>query len=338
MAQLRADQLTSRLERGLDTLYVVTGNAPLLVIEAADAIRATARQQGYSERNVLTVQQGFDWGSLRLAAGNGSLFGDRTLIDLRIHTGKPGREGGAALSAYAADLPPDSLTLITLPALGWKDEKASWFQALTSTGTLVRGDAPNLDALPNWLGQRLARHRLKASPDALRFLAERVEGNLLAAHQEIEKLALLLPPGPVSLDNLREAVLDVARYDVFDLAEPLLAGDLARYCRMVDGLRGEGAALPLISWTLADALRTLGAVLQALATGQRFDAASRGLRLFGPRQALMQKASRRLGVAACRDGLDRVARIDAIGKGQLGGDAWTELHRLGLALCAARAA
>src|SRR5574343_71528 len=212
---LKGEQLAAHLERELRPLYVLYGDEPLLVLEAADAIRKKARQQGYSEREVLTALPGFDW--------NLSLFGDRKLIDLRIPNGKPGKEGSSALQAWCQNLSADNLLLITLPELDWKEEKAAWFVALATAGVAVKLNAPPLAELPGWIAGRLRRQQQSADPESLSFIAERVEGNLLAAHQEIQKLALLYPTGTLSPEQVREAVLTVARYDVFKISEAVLA-------------------------------------------------------------------------------------------------------------------
>ena len=206
---LKAEQLAAHLERELRPLYVLYGDEPLLVLEAADAIRARARNAGYSEREVLTVLPQFDWGQLLAAGGNLSLFGDRKLIDLRIPTGKPGKEGSAALQQWCQHLSPDNLLLVTLPELDWREEKAAWFTALANAGVAVKLNAPPLAELPGWIAGRLRRQQQSAEPDSLKFIAERVEGNLLAAHQEIQKLALLYPAGKLSDAQIRDAVLNV---------------------------------------------------------------------------------------------------------------------------------
>ena len=225
---LKGEQLAAQLERELRPLYVLYGDEPLLVIEAADAIRARARQQGYSEREVLTVLPHFDWNQLLAAGGNLSLFGDKKLIDLRIPTGKPGKEGGAALQDWCRNLSPDNLLLITLPELDWREEKAVWFTTLVNAGVAIKLMAPPLAELPGWIAGRLRRQQQSADLDSLKFIAERVEGNLLAAHQEIQKLGLLYPAGALSLAQIRDAVLNVARYDIDGLREALLAGDITR--------------------------------------------------------------------------------------------------------------
>jgi hypothetical protein len=195
---LKGEQLAAHLERELRPLYVLYGDEPLLVLEAADAIRAKARQKGYSEREVLTVLPHFDWGQLLAAGGNMSLFGDKKLIDLRIPTGKPGKEGGAALQEWCQHLSLDNLLLITLPELDWREEKAVWFTAWSMPASRSSWTAPPLAELPGWIAGRLRRQQQSADLESLKFIAERVEGNLLAAHQEIQKLGLLYPAGTLT--------------------------------------------------------------------------------------------------------------------------------------------
>ena len=331
--QLRGDQLAAHLERELQPVYVVYGDEPLLVIEAADAIRSAARRQGFDEREVLTALPGFNWSDLAHAAGNMSLFGGRTLLDLRIPTGKPGREGSAALQDYCARPSPDALLLVTLPGLDWSEEKAAWLKALTEAGAAVKLIPPGLNDLPAWIGGRLARQQQRAGNEALRFIAERVEGNLLAAHQEILKLGLLHPAGEVSLEQVRDAVLNVARYDLDGLREALLAGDVVRLTRTLDGLRQEGEAPPLVLWALTEEVRALAQIKVALQSGQSVDAAFKEARVWGARQGLLRRALQRVEVRASLAELRHAAQIDRLIKG-LGGasDVWDEFLRLGLRL------
>ncbi|HNF00649.1 MAG TPA: DNA polymerase III subunit delta, partial [Thauera aminoaromatica] len=207
---LRPDQLAAQLERPLAPLWLLHGNEPLLVLEAADAIRAAARRQGYEERETLVVGHGFKWDALALAAGNLSLFGGAKLIDLRIPTGKPGRDGGDALQRYIAHLPSQTLTLVTLPEVDWATRKTAWFKALADAATTLELHAPERERLPEWVARRLSAQKQSAPPEALAFIADHVEGNLLAAHQEILKLGLLHGEGALTLEQVQDAVLDVA--------------------------------------------------------------------------------------------------------------------------------
>lgn len=254
--QLRPEQLGAHLDKPLASLYLLHGDEPLLVIEAADAIRLAARRQGFTEREVIVAGTGFRWDDLFLAAGNLSLFGETKLIDLRIPSGKPGREGSEALQRYCQTLGSGTVTLITLPELDWQAKKAAWVSALSQAGVALECNAPPLVRLPQWLAERLARQQQTASRAGLEFIAAHVEGNLLAAHQEIQKLGLLYPTGEVSLAQIEAAVLNVARYDVSDLRDALKNRDTVRAVRTLEGLQAEGAAPPLVLWALASEART----------------------------------------------------------------------------------
>ena len=331
--QLKGEQLAAHLERELKPVYVVYGDDPLLVIEAADAIRAAARRRGFDERKVLTALAGFNWVELHRAAGNMSLFGGRTLIDLRIPTGKPGREGSAAIQDYCTRQSPDALLLVTLPGLEWTEEKAAWLKALAEAGVAVKLIPPNLAELPAWIAGRLQRQQQSADREGLRFIAERVEGNLLAAHQEILKLGLLFPVGNISLQQIQESVLNVARYDLDGLREALLLGDVARLTRTLDGLQQEGEPSPLILWAMTEEVRALAQVRVGMAGGQPVDLLLKDARVWGPRQSLFKRALQRISSKQANLALRHAARIDAMIKGAAGaGDVWDEFLRLGLAI------
>ena len=330
---LKGEQLAAHLERDLRPLYVLYGDEPLLVLEAADAIRAKARNSGYTEREVLTVLPQFDWGSLLAAGGNMSLFGDRKLIDLRIPNGKPGKEGSSALQAWCQNLSSDTMLLVTLPELDWKEEKSAWFTALVDAGVVIKLNAPPLAELPGWIAGRLRRQQQSAELDSLKFMAERVEGNLLAAHQEIQKLGLLYPTGQLSMEQIRDAVLNVARYDIDGLREALLAGDLSRLNRTLDGLMQEGEAPPLVLWAMTEEIRALTAIRAGLDSGRPADMLLKEAKVWGPRQLPVKKALQRLSTAALEEALRHAGRIDRLAKGIGQGNIWEEFLRLGLRLC-----
>ncbi len=330
---LRPDQLAAQLDKPLAPLWVLHGNEPLLVLEAADAIRAAARRQGYEERETLVVGQGFRWDSLALAAGNMSLFGGAKLIDLRIPTGKPGRDGGDALQRYVAGLPGSTLTLVTLPEMDWQARKTSWFKAVADAGIAVELNAPERERLPEWIGRRLALQKQSAAPDALAFIAEHVEGNLLAAHQEILKLGLLHPEGALTLAQVQDAVLNVARYDIDKLRQAVLEGDPARCVRLLEGLKGEGAAPPLVLWALASETRSLATLRAGQDGGQPLPALFKAERIFDPRrQQAVGRALGRLTQGGLRAALMHAARIDRMIKGLVPGDVWDEFLQLALRL------
>ena len=325
-------QLKAHLEQTLSSLYLLSGDEPLLVLEAADSIRSAARAQGFDEREVLMAGPGFRWEQLAQAIGNLSLFGGNKLIDLRIPSGKPGREGGDALVRHAARSDQGVLTLITLPQLDWQTRKAAWFVALAKAAVVLELNAPPLKQLPDWIAQRMAKQKQSAPQEALEFMASHVEGNLLAAHQEIQKLALLYPVGQVTLAQVEEAVLDVARYDVDKLRAALLAGDGPRCAKLLEGLHAEDTAPPLILWALAQETRTLAQLRAQRDQGAGFDAACASLRIYGARQGAYRAAVERCSTPLLRTALLQAARIDRMIKGLTRGDLWDELLQLSLRL------
>lgn len=331
---LRPDQLRAHLDKPLAPLYLLHGNEPLLVLEAADLVRAAARRQGFEERETLVVGQGFRWDALAGAAGNFSLFGGSKLIDLRIPNGKPGREGGDALQRHARTVGSGIVTLVTLPEVDWATRKTAWFTALAEAGIAVELNAPERERLPEWIAGRLALQKQVAEPEALSFIAEHVEGNLLAAHQEILKLGLLHGEGRLGTDDVRSAVLNVARYDIDKLRQALIEGDPARCTRLLEGLHGEGTAPPLVLWALANEIRTLAALASGLASGQPIAHLMKAERIFDERRRqAFQRALPRLRPATLRAALLHAAKIDRIIKGLATGDVWDEFLQLALRVC-----
>jgi len=332
--QLRVDALEGQLARGLAPLYVISSDEHLLALEAADKIRRAARANGYSERDVLTVERSFKWGELLAANQALSLFGDKKLIELRIPTGKPGKDGGAALQSYAKDLSPDNLTLVTLPKLDWQTAKAAWVGALQQAAVYIEIPAVERAQLPGWIGTRLAAQGQSADRQSLDFIADRVEGNLLAAHQEIQKLGLLHEPGKLTFEQIHDAVLNVARYDVFKLSEAMLAGDAARLVRMLEGLKGEGEALPLVLWAVAEEIRTLLKLKSGMAQGRPLGMLLKEYRIWGPRERMMEPALRRIPLATLETALQQAAQVDKMIKGlrakTFAGDAWDAMLQLAL--------
>lgn len=337
--QLRFDALDGHLAKTLAPLYVITSDEHLLALEAADKVRRAAKVQGFYEREILTVERSFKWGALLAANQSQSLFGDKKLIDLRIPTGKPGKDGGQALQDYVANLSPDNLTLITLPKLDWATQKAAWVSSLQQAAVYI--DIPLVERhhLPNWISQRLALQQQSADRQSLDFIADRVEGNLLAAHQEIQKLALLHPLGKLSFEQIHDAVLNVARYDVFKLNEAMLAGDVARLSRMLNGLKGEGEALPLVLWAMAEEIRTLLKLKSGMQQGRPLSALLKEYRIWGPREKLMDPALRRVSLQTLQTALQEASQVDKMVKGlrakAFAGDAWDALLQLGLKVATA---
>jgi len=336
--QIRPDQLEAQLARGLGRLYAIHGDEPLLAQEAGDTIRAAARAAGHAERKVFTVAGAhFDWSAVLGAAQAMSLFAERQLIEIRIPSGKPGKDGSDALQRYCEQLSDDVLTLVQLPRLDWQQAKAAWFGALDAAGITVRVETLERKALPAWLAQRLARQGQRvqageAGQRTLAFFADRVEGNLLAAHQELQKLALLHPAGELSFEQVEAAVLDVARYDVVKLAEAIWSGQVARALRMVDGLRAEGEAAVMVHWTLADDVRALTRARAALDDGKPMPLALREARAWGVKEKLFERVLPLLSAPALADLVTAASVCDGIAKGlrhpQWPLDPWSALRRL----------
>ena len=332
-----ADRLSDHLARGLAALYVVVGDEPLAAQEASDAIRAAARAAGHSERTVYTVQGRYNWQGIFAAGDNFSLFAERRLAEIRIPSGKPGIDGAKALETYAARLPADTLTLISLPGLDWKTMQSRWFAALAKSGVVVEAKPIERTALPGWIDRRLARQGLRADRAALEFLADQVEGNLLAAQQEIDKLALLLPAGTVALADVEHAVVDVSRLEADALQDALYAGDGARFAQVVADLRDSGEAVPAILWQVSSAVQLLLRLKSAVAQGDSLPAAMRTL--WGrdkQRAPQIERALKRLGLAKIESALSDLALIDRQAKGlERVGDPWDTLLRVGMTLATA---
>lgn len=339
------NQLATHLQKGLRPLYTLYGDEPLLQQEAADAIRTAARIQGYTERTTFVVAGAhFDWSAVLAAGGSLSLFADKQIVEIRVPSGKPGKEGSTALQHIAQNAPGNdsTLTLILLPRLDKATKTGAWFAALENNGAAVQIDAIDRAALPQWIAQRLAvqGQRVAVGEEGQRtlgFFADRVEGNLLAAHQEIQKLALLHPPGELSAAQVEAAVLNVARYDVFKLSEAVLGGHLLRVQRMLDGLQAEGEAAVLVHWALAEDIRALYRVKEALKAGKTLPTALRENRIWGAKERLYERMVPRLSAAHAADLLQSAHWVDGIVKGlKVPGwpqDAWQALHQLALQLC-----
>lgn len=330
--KLRAEQLAGALARQLAPVYAVCGDDPLLTDEAAGLIRHAARQAGFAERLAFQVEAGFDWGAWAAGFDSLSLFASRRLVELRLPTGKPGVEGAKTLEAWSRQPPPDTCLLVLLPRADRAMQQGKWYGGLDQAGVTVHVSPPTTQQLPAWIGERLARLGLKADRDTLAFLAGRVEGNLLAAHQEIEKLSLLLPPGTVSLEEARDAVVDVSRYDAGDLPEAFLKGDPARYCRIIDGLEAEGETPILALWLLTQELRTLYRLAAGLEAGEPLAGLMREHKVWESRQPLLDRALKRLDRPRLTEGLRLAARVDRASKGLARDDGWNLLKQLGLGL------
>lgn len=338
------NQLAAHLAKGLRPLYTLHGDEPLLQQEAADTIRAAARAQGYTERTTFVVAGAhFDWSAVLAAGGSLSLFADKQIVEIRVPSGKPGKDGSAALQhiAQAAAGNDSTLTLVLLPRLDKATKTGAWFAALENNGATVQIDPIERAQLPAWIAQRLAAQgqRVVAGEEGQRtltFFADRVEGNLLAAHQEIQKLALLYPPGELGWAQVEAAVLNVARYDVFKLSEAVLAGQVLRVQRMLDGLQAEGEAAVLVHWALAEDIRALKRVKDAMVAGKPLPLALRENRVWGAKERLFERILPRASDAQLARLLQSAHLVDGIVKGLKVPDwpqePWQALQRLALQL------
>ena len=326
--QLNAEQLDAVLAKGLHPIYVLGGEEPLQLNELADAIRAAARAAGFSAREIFSVATtGFDWGRLPQSANTLSLFDDKKLIDVRLSGSGPGAEGSKALVAYSKRLPENTLLLVITGKLDKKTIASSWVQALDKVGVVIPVWPLEGQDLLKWLGQRLQRRGLVADHEGIQLLAERVEGNLLAAAQEVEKLYVLYGAGMITSGQILAAVADNSRYDVFNLVDTLLSANVVRSAKILTNLRAEGIAAPVVLWALAREARLLSLLKQGLASGQTTEAAFNQQRVFSKRRTLVSKALKRLGEADINAILLMGAKADKQIKGQQSGDAWeTLLH------------
>ena len=343
--QIKAEQLEAALQKQLHSLYVLQGDEPLLLQEAIDAIRGVARSQGFGQRMAYTVSgAGFDWASVLGAVNSFSLFSDKQIVELHIPSGKPGREGEQVLPKLVDSVTQGegSLLIVTLPHLDKKTQSTEWFKALSQQAVNVAIASVPHSALPGWIAERLRRQGQHVAAgiegeQALKFFADRVEGNLLAAHQEIQKLGLLHPHGELSAQQIEASVLNVARYDVFKLSEAVLAGNLERTQRMLDGLQAEGVSEVLVHYTLAEDIRALKRVRDSLDKGKPLPMVLQEQRIWGMRQRLFERVIDRVPTIALAGLLHSAHVVDGIVKGikvpDWPADSWQALHRLAFQLC-----
>ena len=340
--QIAASRLSEHVSKGLRSVYALHGDEPLLQQEAADFIRQTAREQGYTERQMFMVAGAhFDWTEVQAAAGAMSLFADKLLIDLRIPSGKPGKEGSVALQSLTEQLADqqDVLLLVSLPRLDKTAKSSGWFMALENHGATVQLDPIDRSGLPTWIAHRLGQQQQRVREGeegqrSLQFFADRVEGNLLAAHQEIQKLGLLYPAGELDFEQIERAVLNVARYDVFKLTEAVLAGQHLRVQRMVDGLQAEGVSEVLVHYTLAEDIRSLKRVKDAVMAGRPLPQVLREQRVWGLKERLFERVLPQLKPAQLERLLHSAHQVDGVVKGMKlptwPSDSWQALLRLAL--------
>ncbi len=322
--RLKFDQLHSALKK-LTAVYLVTGDEPMQQGEAADAIRLAARQAGYDSREVFSVESGFDWGDFALAAESLSLFSDKKILDLRLPTGKPGTEGAKALIEYCQRLPEHTILLITVPKLTAATLKSKWCQAIDKAGVIIQVWPLQGRDLMQWLQARAQQKGMRIETDGIRLLATRVEGNLLAAVQEIEKLYILHGESQISRQAVEDYVADSSRFDVFQLSDCVLAGKLNRALKILNALQAEGIAVAVVIWALARDVRQLIIFKTALASGQSVDAVIKQLRLWDKRKTLLPNAAARMEMKALHQALQLSAKADRQLKGRESGDCWETL-------------
>ena len=335
--KIPANQLENRLRKSLLPCYLVTGDEPLLVQEALDAIRKTARASGFGSRERHVATAGFDWQGFSAAGGNLSLFSDKRIIELGLPTGKPGKAGGAAICDTVSQAGPDLLFIVSAPRLDRSNASAKWVQALEDGGAVVQVWPVAPRELPGFISARMKMHGLVPDRDAVRLIADRVEGNLLAAQQEIEKLKLLLGEGPVSADQVHRAVADSSRYDVYKLVDAAAGGDAPRALRILGGVREEGVDAVIVVWALTRELRVLARLADSIAAGTDLGAAMQKFRVWRARQGIVRACvSRHRGADFYR--LLQAARdADAAAKGQLAADPWQLATQIVLALAGGQA-
>lgn len=334
--QLAQAQLEKHLNLGLQPLYALVGDEPLAQQESIDAIRLAARTQGFDERNSLTVERAFNWQQIQSYGQSISLFSSQRLLEINIPSGKPGVDGGKALQALASAAIPDTSVVIILPKLEREAKNSAWFSSLEKQAVTIYVDEVNAAHLPKWIANRLAMQGQHTGQQTLAFLAHQVEGNLLAANQEVQKLGLLYPQGELSDASVRDAVLNVSRYDAFQLGEAVLAGDAARTARILQGLQDEGENAVAVMSPLLWVLRPLVRIKQAEMRGDNIINAMTSARIYGDRQSLVKRALARLSLRQLEAALQKLADIDKTAKGVMLGDAWLEISRLCFGLARVR--
>ncbi len=334
MAKIRADQLTHHLSQAthLAPVYMVSGDETLLVQETCDAIRKQARSNGFTERERHHVDKQFEWSQLLTAANSLSLFNDKKIIELRIENGKPGAEGSKMINEYLSSPSEDNILLIVTPKLDGGTQRSKWVKVIEKQGYWIPIWPISSAQLPRWLSQRFTNAGLNADNRVIELLATRIEGNLLAAHQEIEKLRLLATDNTVTPELIANTVADSARYDVFGLVDKSLLGDARGAIKNLQGLRTEGTEPITILWALARELRTLLLISQAVSQGQQFSWVAKNAGVWDKRQSIVQQALNRLPHQRLTSMIRQANGIDKAIKGVRNADAWNELIELVLQL------
>ncbi|MCG6971406.1 MAG: DNA polymerase III subunit delta [Gammaproteobacteria bacterium] len=333
---LRIDDLPTQLSQGLKPVYIISGDEPLQAGEACDAIRQQARTQGFSEREVMHAEKGFDWEQFLAASNSLSLFAEQRLIELRIPSGKPGDKGSKALQEYANNPAPDTVLLVIAGKIEKAAQNSKWYKALDAIAVSVQVWPVEAKMLPQWIRRRMQAKGMQPTADAITLLAERVEGNLLAAAQEIDKLLLLHGAGPVDFAAMAESVADSARYDIYGLVDAALSGDSKRVVRMLAGLKAEGAETVLLLWALTREIRSLEAMTAQLEQGERLEQVIAKYRVWPKRKPIVTAGLRRHQRRVWLHLLQRAAHLDLMIKGRKTGNVWDELLQLCLMMAGVR--
>lgn len=336
--RLKPSQLNNHLNRqGLAAIYLLTGDEPLQMMETADALRIFARRQGFTERVILTVETGFSWENLEEQADSFSLFANKRLLEIRLGNKSPGKDGAKVLIAYANNLPSDTVLLITADKFDASKQKTKWFKALDERGVVIQIWPLNVSDLHGWIAQRLSKFDLQAAPEVINLIAERSEGHLLACAQEIEKLRLLYGAGRIEAAQVLEVVADSARFEVFNWVDTVLAGNVQRIVRQLQGLRGEGVETVLVAWALNREIRNLCHITYALHTGLQLEQVFKTFRVWATRKNAVSSAIKRHPHPnVWRNFLRYTVQIDRMIKGVKSGNPWDELQRLSLQVAGVR--
>ncbi len=330
--KLKPEQLSSQLKKGLSPVYLITGDEPLLSEESCDLLRQNLQQQGFSEREVLHVDGSFSWEYLLECANALSLFAEKKIIELRLGGSKLNKKSSEILQQYLNNPAPDNILLIIADKLDGNSKKSAWFKAVDKSGVVVEIWPVETEQLPNWIRQRAAQIELQLDDDAIQFLCDRIEGNLLAAKQELSKLSLLFKSQVVTAEDVVDAVSDSSRYDIYGLADAALQGQPARCTKILQVLRQDGTEPPVVLWSLSKELRSLAAIQSAQQNGQSFDAVCQRERIWGKRKPLARQAARRLSTEQINKALQQCAEVDKIVKGMATGDSWLLLTSIALTL------
>jgi DNA polymerase-3 subunit delta len=320
--KIQANQLQSHLQKNLAPCYLVSSDEHLLAAESLDAIREAARQKGFSSRDLHIATTGFDWSSLRDSTSNLSLFAEQRIVELRLPTGKPGRVGSQAIADLVEQLGPDLMLIVVTPKLDRNGQSSKWVKSLESAGVNLTIWPIGPRELPGWIAARMRQAGLQPDRDAVALIADRVEGNLLAAGQEIEKLRLLHGEGAVTAEDVSSAVANSSRFDVFKLVDAALTGDAKRAAKVLAGLQAEGVEPVIVVWALTRELRTLASLADALAGGMDLAAGMQKAKIWSSRQSLIRSCVARHQTNDFHQLLKATGRADRAAKGQLRADPW----------------